>query len=77
MRFNIWPPFPMTIPLWDSRSQMIVASMSKIPLSRSVMRSMVTAIPWGISSDIMRSAFSRISSAAIWRIGWSVTVSSS
>ena len=56
-----------------------VSAMKKtnMPLSRSVMRSMVTAIPWGISSDIMRSAFSRISSVAIWRIGWSVTVSSS
>ena len=34
-------------------------------------------LPWGISSSSRRRAFSRISSAAIWRIGCSVTVSSS
>ena len=59
----------MMIPLWESFSQIMLASMSMMPLSLSVIFSMVTAMPWGISSERRRRAFSRISSAAIWRMG--------
>ena len=42
--FNICPPFPMIIPLWDSLSQMMVASIWQI-FPFSFMLSIQTAIP--------------------------------
>ena len=47
--FSILPCFPMMIPLCESRSQMIVASIC-ITLFCIFMRSIATAIPCGISS---------------------------
>ena len=50
--FSIAPPFPMIIPLWESRSHTMVASISQIGwFGRSFIISMETAIPWGISSS--------------------------
>ena len=64
--FSIAPPFPMIIPLWESRSHTMVASISQIGwFGRSFIISMETAIPWGISSSRSFSAFSRISSDTI------------
>ena len=54
-----------------------LSSMLPPLLLRSVIFSIETAIPCGISSSRERSAFSRIISATICLCGWSVTVSSS
>ena len=56
----------MMMPLCESRSQKIVASMSMMSLSsRSFMLSMTTAVPWGISLSHSLRIFSRMISAAM------------